>query len=191
MLRLFKSIPALLILMLCPGPSRSQTRPITLSNTRTPISTGWQFREAGKDQWSPVEASAHTFVGTPVLLGRHLAGAVRKSDGGLVIYSVHEGKLKGRCAIVPSPIFRAPKCTVVREHDRTGIRVSSEAGECFYIAWFTPMGVISVEASQVPKFQIRDCRLRYGLLPSFPGTDICYSPLKMPGGKAFSIPSTR
>src|SRR5205085_6850271 len=79
----------------------------------------------------------------------------------------------------------------VREHDRTGIRVSSEAGECFYIAWFTPMGVISVEASQVPKFQIRDCRLRYGLLPSFPGTDICYSPLKMPGGKAFSIPSTQ
>src|SRR6266404_8558439 len=62
MLRLSKSIPALLILMLCPGPSRSQTRPIALSNNRTPISTGWQFREAGKDQWSPasVPGCVHT-----------------------------------------------------------------------------------------------------------------------------------
>ena len=48
-----------------------------------------------------------------------------------------------------------------------------------------------MEANQVPQFQVQDCRLRYGLLPSFAGTDICYAPPKMPGGKEFGIPSTQ
>lgn len=46
------------------GPAQSQirTRPTGPSITRTPISTGWQFREAGKDKWSPasVPGCVHT-----------------------------------------------------------------------------------------------------------------------------------
>jgi hypothetical protein len=33
--------------------------------------------------------------------------------------------------------------------------------------------------------------LRHGLLPSFTGTDICYSPAKTPGVKVFNLPSTQ
>ncbi len=146
---------------------------------------------SAKEQWSPVEGPAHTFAGTPVIQGGHLAGTVRKEDGGLAIYSVQAGGLKPRGVIAPLPALGAPKCSLVQTNGRWGIRVSSEAGDRFYIAWFTPKGLISVEANQVPRFQVQDCRLRYGLLPSFAGTDICYAPQKMPAGKEFSIPSTQ
>ena len=149
------------------------------------------FDWSAKDQWSLVDSPAHTFAGTPVFQGGHLAGAVRNNDGGLAIYSVQEGRLKPRCVIVPSPALAAPKCTLVHANDRTGIRVSSAAGDRFYTAWFTPKGLVSIETSQVPKFQVRDCRLRHGLLPSFAGTDICYSPAKMAGVNEFNIPSTQ
>jgi hypothetical protein len=152
---------------------------------------GTTFDWSAKDQWSLVENAAHAFAGTPVLQGRHLMGVVRQSDGGLAVYSAQTGGLKPRCVIAPLPALRASKCSLVQTNDRTGIRVSSESGDRFYIAWFTPKGLISVEANQVPQFQVQDCRLRYGLLPSFAGTDICYAPPKMPGGKEFSIPSTR
>jgi hypothetical protein len=144
-----------------------------------------------KDQWAKVESPTHTFAGTPVILGRHLAGAVRKNDGGLVISSAQAGGLKPRCVIVPSIALPAPKCTLVQANGRTGVRVGSEAGDRSYIAWFTPKGLISVEANQVPQFQVRDCRLRYGLLPSFVGTDLCYAPPKLQGAKDLCIPSTQ
>lgn len=146
---------------------------------------------SAKDQWAKIESPTHTFAGTPVLLGRHLAGAVRNSDGALVISAVQEGGLKPRCVIVPSVALPAPKCTLVQASGRTGIRVSSEAGDRSYTAWFTPKGLISVEANQVPQFQVRDCRLRFGLLPSFAGTDLCYAPPKLPGAKDICIPSTQ
>jgi len=146
---------------------------------------------SAKDQWLPVDGPAHVFAGTPVIQGRHLAGAVRKSDGGLMVYSVQEGRPELRCVLAPAPAIAASRCAVLREPDRTGIRVSAEAGDRFYIAWFTAQGLIRVESSQVPQFQVRDCRLRYGLLPSFVGTDLCYAPAKMAGGKEFCIPSTQ
>jgi len=149
------------------------------------------FDRSARGQWSPVESPAHVFAGTPVVQGRHLAGAVRKSDGGLIIYALQEGTLKQRCVLAPSPVLPGAKCTVLHENDRMGIRVSSEAGDRSYVAWFTRKGLLTVEASQVPRFQVRDCHLRYGLLPSFVGTDIRYAPAKMPGGNEFSIPSTQ
>jgi hypothetical protein len=45
--------------------------------------------------------------------------------------------------------------------------------------------------SHVPAFKVQNCRLRYGLLPSFAGTDICYSAAKMTGVNGFNIPSTQ
>jgi len=149
------------------------------------------FDWSAKDQWSRVEGPTHTFDGTPVLQGWHLAGAVRKSDGGLIVYSVQQDGLKPRCVIVPSVPLAAPQCTLVHADGRTGIRVSAEKGDRSYIAWFTAKGLISVEANQIPQFQVRDCHLRYGLLPSFAGTDITYTPPKMPGGNEFNIPSTQ
>jgi hypothetical protein len=152
---------------------------------------GAVFDWSARDHWSLVDGPPRVFSGTPVIQGRHLVGAVRKSDGALMIYSVQEGRLKQRCAITPAPGFPASKCTVFAENGRRGIRVSAEAGDRFYIAWFTAKGLISVESSTVPRFQVRDCRLRYGLLPSFTGTDLCYAPAKMPRGQQFSIPSTQ
>jgi hypothetical protein len=147
----------------------------------------WSTRE----QWSLVETPAYTFAGTPIILGGRLAGAVRKDDGGLVIYSVQGDGLKPRCVIVPSAAMPVPKCTLVRTEGRTGIRVGADAGERFYVAWFTPKGLVSVEGSEtVQQFKVQNCRLRYGLLPSFAGTDICYAPPKLPRGDEFNTPLT-
>jgi hypothetical protein len=152
---------------------------------------GPAFDWSAKDRLSAVDNAAHDFLGTAVIQDRHLVGAIRRSDGGLAIYSMLGGRLKPRCVVVPSPILPAGKCSLVHGTQRTGIRVSSETGDRSYTAWFTPKGVVSIEATQVSKFQVRDCRLRYGLLPSFAGTDICYAPAKMPGTNQFRIPSTQ
>ncbi|MGO8675716.1 MAG: hypothetical protein ACLQVX_07575 [Limisphaerales bacterium] len=152
---------------------------------------GAVFDWSARDQWSRVDSPGTGFAGTPVIQGRHIVGAVRKSDGGLILYSVREGRLKQRCAIVPAPGFSASKCTVVHENGRRGIRVSAAAGDSSYTAWFTAKGLVRVESGHVPRFEVRDCRLRYGLLPSFVGTDLCYAPARMPAGNQFNIPSTQ
>jgi hypothetical protein len=92
---------------------------------------------------------------------------------------------------MPSPAFRVSQCTLVHTNDRTGIQVTSDNGERSFSAWVSPKGVVSIEARGVPQFVVRDCRLRYGLLPSFVGTDICYAPQKLPGVNQVSIPSTQ
>jgi hypothetical protein len=144
-----------------------------------------------KSQWSPVESQSHVFAGTPVFQGRQLAGAVRRDDGGLMVYSVQDQALKPRAVVMPSPVFRVSQCLLVHTNEKTGIHVASENGERSYTAWVSPKGIVSIEARGVPQFVVRDCRLRYGLLPSFVGTDICYAPQKLPGLKQISIPSTQ
>jgi hypothetical protein len=100
------------------------------------------------------------------------------------------GQLKPRCTVVPSTPMTAAKCSVVAENNRTGLRVNSENGDRSYTAWFTPEGLVSIVADHIPQFQVKNCRLRYGLLPSFVGTDIVYAPARM-GGKQFDLPSTQ
>ena len=138
-----------------------------------------------------MDGAAHTFAGTPVIQARHLVGAVRPSDGGVTLYSMELGKLQQRCVIAPVPVMPKSRYTLVQETTRTGVRVSSEDGSRSYVAWFTPQGLLRVETTHVSRFTIQQCRLRYGLLPSFAGTDICYAPGKMPAGNEFKIPSTQ
>jgi hypothetical protein len=156
-----------------------------ISGMEGPLKFDWPQ----KKPWPVV--TGQRFAITSEAQGRHLVGAVRTSDGGLVVSAVLPGGLKQRCVIVPSPAFSAPQCSVVQESDRTRLSVSSTTGDRSYTASFSPKGLITVEAKNVPQFRVQDCRLRYGLLPSFAGTDICYAPPKMPIGKEFSIPSTQ
>jgi hypothetical protein len=145
----------------------------------------------GKKGWSKVEESSHLFSETPVVQARNLVGSVRSSDGALLLYGIQPAGLKARCVIVPSPALPSAKCTLVREKERTGLRVSSKNGDHAYTAWFTSKGLLRIEPTQVSKFRVKNCQLRYGLLPSFVGTDICYAPAKMEGGPEFNIPSTQ
>ena len=64
-----------------------------------------------KTGWEPVADPGHGFRGSPVIQGGQLAGAVRKSDGGLVVYSVQAGAPRKRCVIVPSPVLSDPRRT--------------------------------------------------------------------------------
>jgi hypothetical protein len=146
---------------------------------------------SAKGQWSPVGSQSLAFTGTPVFQGHELAGAVRRTDGGLMIYSVEDQRLKPRGVVLPSPAFTVARCSLVHADGKTGIQVESEKGEHAFTAWVSATGVVSIEARQVPRFVVRDCRLRYGLLPSFVGTDLCYAPQKLPGLKQISLPSTQ
>jgi hypothetical protein len=150
-----------------------------------------KLAQLDKNRWSPVESQSHVFAGTPVFQGWQLAGAVRKEDGGLMAYSAQDQTLKPRAVVMPLPAFRVSQCTLVRTNGKTGVQVISENPERSYTAWVSPRGVVSIEARGVPQFVVRDCRFRYGLLPSFVGTDICYAPQKLPGLKQISIPSTQ
>ena len=163
----------------------------TLAVWDAPDKPGANFDWPPGDKWLAVDNPAHTFTGTPVLEGRHLAGAVRKSDGGLMVYAIREGATRRRCVIVPSPALPGARYTMVREKDRAGVRVSSATGDSSYTAWFATNGLIHVESSHVPQIQVQDCQLRYGLLPSIAGPDLCYAPAQLAGVKDFNTPSTQ
>ncbi len=137
-----------------------------------------------------VVASTNSAAGTFKIESARAVGLVRTNDGSLEISSVSGGKLNPRCTIVPSTPIAAARCSLVTETDRKGLRVSSENGDRSYTAWFAPDGLVSIVADHIPQFQVKNCRLRYGLLPSFVGTDLVYTPARMEG-KQFDLPSTQ
>ena len=146
---------------------------------------------SAKAEWSPVNTLSYSFIGAPVFQARHLAGAVRGADGGLVICAIQSQALKARTVLVPSPPFTHPRCTVVHSGDRTGIHVASQDGEHAYTAWLTTKGLVSIEASHVQSFQAQGCALQYGVLPSLVGSDICYDPRQLLEAKQIGLPSTQ
>jgi hypothetical protein len=163
-----------------------RTGPVTVWEVK-PGALDWSRRS----QWSPVETATQSLAGAGVIQSPRLVGMVRTNDGSLEIASIQGDQLKPRCTLVPSISIPAARCSLVSANNRKGLRVSSESGDRSYTAWFTPEGLISVVADHIPQIQIKDCHLRYGLLPSFVGTDICYSPGRMPDGNQFHLPSTQ
>jgi hypothetical protein len=191
--------------------SAPASAPVSFWDAKSPVTapldwTGW-------DKWSPVNSQSYAFTGSPVFKARQLTGTVRASDGGLVVcvmegqgvvhlrakgsddgqmVAVMEGQaLKVRTVLVPSPAFAAPKCALVHAAGRTGLHVSTQDNEHSYTAWFTDKGLVSIEASHVPSFQAQGCALRYGLLPSLAGADICYEPQRLMEAKQIALPSTQ
>jgi hypothetical protein len=124
----------------------------------------------------------------PGFKARHLAGAVRSSDGGLVICSALGETFKERTVLVPSPPFANAKSETYHHGSISGIRVT--AGDRSYMAWFTTEGLVRIAANNVQSFQARNCGLRYGILPSLVGADVCYDPQALSGEK-IELPSTQ
>jgi hypothetical protein len=158
--------------------------------------TIWEAKQGAVDwskrsQWSQVQTQDNTLSGTGVIQSPRLVGAVRASDGSLEVSAAREDQLKPRCTLVPSVPIPNARCTPVAAENRKGLRISSEKGDSSYTVWFTPEGLIRVAADHIPQFQIKDCHLRYGLLPSFVGTDVCYAPANMQDSNQFSLPSTQ
>jgi hypothetical protein len=145
---------------------------------------------SAKDQWAAVREQSHVFAGTPVFQSRHLAGITRNEDGALLIYAIGEGGLKQRGVIAPSPAFKVSESSLVHEGGRVGLRVAAGSGGQSYTAWITPEGLIRIQAEKTPQFILRDCPMRYGILPSFVGADLCYAPAKIAANRA-SLPSTQ
>jgi hypothetical protein len=146
---------------------------------------------SGRNSWSKVEDTANVSANTFVIQGLKTVGTIHAKDGSLEISSILDNQLKPRCTLVPSIPMPGAKCRLVTEPHRKGLRVSSRKGDCSYTAWFTPEGLVSIAGDHIPQFTVKDCHLRYGLLPSFVGTDILYAPATMPGASAVRIPSTQ
>ena len=155
--------------------------------------TGWDVKPDALDwskhsQWSP--AAGNALTGTGVLQSPRLVGMVGPKDGSLEISAIQGDQIKPRCTLVPSVAIADAKCSLVNEQNKKGLRVSSPKGDISYTAWFTPEGLVSVTADHILQFQVKDCHLRYGLLPSFVGTDVLYAPERMEGNQ-FNLPSTQ
>jgi hypothetical protein len=146
---------------------------------------------SGKDRCLPVESQSPKFEGSPVFKNRHLAGTVRKEDGALILSALQELTWKQRGIVTPAPAFKAAFCTLVKSENRTGIRIASESGDRAYTAWLLPEGVVRIESDNIPRFVVQDCRLSYGILPSFVGADICFAPANYPGIKQIHMPSSQ
>ncbi len=83
-------------------PSTTQ-RPITVAHRAGKLPR--LKNGSARGGWSPVNTRNHTFTGTPVFKARQLAGAVRDSDGALVVGVVEGQDLKVRAELAPSPAF--------------------------------------------------------------------------------------
>jgi hypothetical protein len=155
--------------------------------------TAWDVKPDALDwskhsQWSP--AGGNAFAGTGVLQSPRLVGIVRPKDGSLEISAIQGDQIKPRCTLVPSVAIADAKYSLVTAQNKKGLRVSSATGDVSYTAWFTPEGLVSVATDNIPKFQVKDCHLSYGLLPSFVGADLVYAPERMEGSQ-FNVPSTQ
>ncbi|HTA30447.1 MAG TPA: hypothetical protein VK731_08170 [Candidatus Cybelea sp.] len=157
----------------------------------------WTNMTSDFQQWSlkstlpAVHGGSNSFPVSPVFVARHLVGMVRSIDGGLVVCAVEGQGVRPRTVLVPSPTLPHPKCRVIYSGDRTGLQVASKDGEQSYTAWLTSKGLITIEASHIPKFEAQGCNLSFGILPSLVGSDICYDPRKLPEGKQIDLPSTQ
>jgi hypothetical protein len=148
---------------------------------------------SAKSAWRSVEEESHHFAGTAVFQDGSLAGAVRP-DGSIALYALRDQKAVLRSALAPSPAYGACSCAWVQRTGKPGsrgLRVSSTKDDRSYTVWLSNRGVLDVEPVRTAKFVLSDCQLRYGLLPSFSGTDICYSPKKMSTASEVGIPSTQ
>ena len=146
---------------------------------------------AERSKWPQVETLASSSSKACVIQSRNIAGVLRAKDGSLEISSILDGQLKPRCVLVPSIPIPNARCSLVTTNDKKGFRISSKKGDHAYTAWFTKEGLITISAEHIPQFEIKDCRLRYGLLPSFVGTDLLYAPRQMQGSNDFNVPSTQ
>lgn len=139
-----------------------------------------------KSQWPPATAAISQ---TPVFQCRQLAGWIDKENASLTICAIGRDSLKKRAVIVPEPAFKATSCEVVQDNGKSGIRIQND--EHSYTAWLSPTGVISVEPKSVSSFSLKDCQMRYGILPSFVGSDICYDPRRLNNSGRVLIPSSQ
>jgi hypothetical protein len=169
--------------------SEPASAPVSFWDAKPPLTAPPDW--TGRDKWTPINSQTYAFTGSPVFKARQLTGTVRASDGGLVVGVMEGQTFKARTVLAPSPAFAASKCALVHAADRTGLHVSTQDNEHSYTAWFTAKGLVSIEASHVPSFQAQGCALRYGLLPSLAGADICYEPQKLTDVKQVALPSTQ
>jgi len=139
-----------------------------------------------KSQWTLAAAEISE---TPVFQSRHLAGWIDKENASLVISVIGQNSLKKRVVIVPEPAFKAASCKVVQDNGKTGICIQNS--ERSYTAWLSPMGIITVDPKNVASFSLKECQMRYGILPSFVGSDLCYNPSKLNNFKHVLIPSSQ
>jgi hypothetical protein len=162
---------------------KSASGPLTVWDVK-PDALDWSKHS----QWSQAAGSA--LAGAGAVQSPHLLGIMRPKDGSLEISALQGDQIKPRCTLVPSVAMADAKCSLVTEPNKKGLRVSSAKNDVAYTAWFTPEGLVSVTADHIPQFQIKDCHLRYSLLPSFVGTDILYAAERMEG-QQFNLPSTQ
>ncbi|HEV8543567.1 MAG TPA: hypothetical protein VGR78_14320 [Verrucomicrobiae bacterium] len=166
---------------------------LTLWDAKLPGDAGNSFT-LPPDQQKVDPNNFGNFSGEPIFQSRHLIGQIRKSDGGLIIHAVQGESLQPRGIVLPSPGFKVGTVAVVAVvggSGATGLRISSEDGATSYLASISPKGLISIVPQQgIDRFEIQQCRMSYGILPSFVGTDVCYAPAKMAGTRA-SFPSTQ
>ena len=126
----------------------------------------WEAKEpinnldwSAKNHWTSIAEDSHRFDGAPVFRSGQLAGTLSKEDGSLALYTAHGSDLKVRGRLVPSPALQAATCSSINSGDRTGIRVVSDDNKRSYTAWFEN-GIIRLEATGIPEFQIRNCSIR-------------------------------
>jgi len=172
------------------APSRP-TGVAAISVWDAPGDSGAMSDLAKRSQWAKVENSPRDFAGTPVIEAGQMLGRMRSSDGSFVVFARQGADLKPRCVITPAGGIPAAACALVKSGEQLGIRIASKTGDRAYTAWVSPEGLVRIEAKGVPKFQVQDSHLRYALLPSFVGTDLCYPAAKIPNESEWRIPSTQ
>lgn len=103
-----------------------------------------------------------------------------------------EGSKQIPCGILaPSPAKAVARCVQRKDQETTYLDAFDAAGNRLYSLGALPQGVLVFRAGTIKKVAVRDCDLRYAVIPSFLGTDLVYDPVAMPNQDKVFLPSLR
>lgn len=129
--------------------------------------------------------------GNPVLVSATHAAAIDSARGLIVLYARQGERLKkrGELALDGVPAFKSARIVRAGEPAKLGVEVSAEPEAPAFTLSLAPDGLLEFKPGKAQRLVLREARLRYGIVPSFVGTDLVYCADTQPGLKRLHVPS--
>lgn len=146
-----------------------------------------------KNRWQVISPDRlpRSLRGDPVIATETVLGAFDSEEGRVSFYARERDRLKKRGTVRPYPVHRAAEYKLIPGAGNTGpgIAVYSEKNRLEYTLYLNRDGIVEFRPAKVRGLTISDSRVKYGIVPSFIGTDLVYDPRKFTRMDRLYVPS--
>jgi len=151
------------------------------------------FAVLQRTDWQTLSADARprSFRGEPVIAAASVLGTFDSQKGCVVLYTRTGDHLEKRAIVQPYPGQRAVDYRLRNDDEkaRLGIEVLSGRNRLEYTLYLDKDGIIEFKPARVQGLTIAESGMKYGIVPSFIGTDFVYDPRQYTGKDRLYIPS--